>query len=468
MSIQQKSVSAAGTGMPSADVLVIGGGAAGLMAAARAAAAHVRVTVLEKMPRPGRKIMITGKGRCNFTNVKAWEAFSPHVHGRINLLRPAFYHFPPDAVLSYMEEAGVPVVVERGDRAFPVSHMAVDIVDALVRQAVRAGVRLECGCEVASAEAVGNGFRVQLRDGRTFSCRKLIVATGGLSYPGTGSTGDGYRLASAFGHAVRPCFPSLTALVPRGYKVSEGASDGLPGHIDRSRMLAPLGKCLCGVHLRNVSLTLLEGERVLEEAFGELEFTDGGLEGPIGFSVSRTCVQGLVQGRKMAVSLDLKPAVETDRLQERIEAMVSELRADKRNAHATAAGLLGVLLVKLMPRELVPGFHQCHPDLLCGQGRQAHIQVGNLAKALKHWHLPIDGFVGYERAVVTAGGIPAEEIIPKTLESRRQKGLYFCGEVLDLDADTGGYNLQMAFCTGSLAGESAARACLLGDDPGSE
>ncbi len=170
----------------------------------------------------------------------------------------------------------------------------------------------------------------------------------------------------------------------------------------------------------------------------------------------------------MAVSLDLKPAVETDRLQERIEAMVSELRADKRNAHATAAGLLGVLLGKLMPRELVPGFRQCHPDLLGGQGRQARIRVGNLANALKHWHLPIDGFVGYERAVVTAGGIPAEEIIPKTLESRRQKGLYFCGEVLDLDADTGGYNLQMAFCTGSLAGESAARACLLGDDPGSE
>ena len=208
-------------GMYSADIIIIGAGAAGLMAAAGAAETFAKngtegkVIVLEKMPRPGRKIMITGKGRCNFTNVKPWNEFSSHIHPKPNFLKPSFYNLTSEKMLDFLQEHGMEAVVERGDRAFPASHLASDVVDALVRAAEDAGAEILCGKEVSEIEG---SFTIRCTDGSAYTCAKLIICTGGLSYPKTGSTGDGYVWAKELGHSVRPLFPSLTAIVPKGYK----------------------------------------------------------------------------------------------------------------------------------------------------------------------------------------------------------------------------------------------------------
>ena len=243
--------------MSSADIIIIGAGAAGLMAAAGAAETFAKngiegkVIVLEKMPRPGRKIMITGKGRCNFTNVKPWNEFSSHIHPKPNFLKPSFYNLSSEKMLDFLTEQGMESVVERGDRAFPASHLASDVVDALVRAAEHAGAEILCEKEVTETIRQDYGFMVKCKDGSTYICRKLIICTGGLSYPKTGSTGDGYRWASDFGHTIRPLFPSLTAIVPAGYKTS---GPGKAGHMDRSIPLSETGKLLCGNQLKNIAL----------------------------------------------------------------------------------------------------------------------------------------------------------------------------------------------------------------------
>ena len=448
------------------DVIVVGGGAAGLMAAYAAAREGAGVIVLEKMPRPGRKIMITGKGRCNFTNVKPWDEFSRHIRTKPNFLRPSFYNMDPEAVLSFMEDHGVPVIVERGDRAFPQSHRAMDIVDALVAAARRQGADILISC----------------RGGKTFSCYKLIIATGGLSYPATGSTGDGYRWARGFGHSLVDCFPSLTALVPKGYKTAEerlsvgqvaakvlgsaggwdteesrgdkterkdpGLPEGYPetrGHIGRGQPLSEMGRELCGIHLKNVSLSLYVGSDRVQTETGEMDFTDGGIEGPIGFALSRAAVKAIVNGGKVAVSLDLKSGIPENELIGRISSLREDIKKDPRSRNASRQALETVLVGKLLPRELV------RPFMRANAGR-------DIARALKDWRFEIEGYVGYERCVVTAGGVSTDEVLPKTMESRLCKGLYFCGEVLDIDSDTGGYNLQTAFSTGFLAGQSSAKS----------
>ena len=235
----------------SADIIVIGGGAAGLMAAAGAAETFTekgtsgRVIVLEKMARPGRKIMITGKGRCNFTNLKQWNEFSSHIHPKPNFLKPSFYNLTSEKLISYLEANGLETVVERGDRAFPASHLASDVVDTLVRAAENSGAEILCGKEVkevavaaSDADSCGKDrFRIACSDGSEYSCAKLIICTGGLSYPKTGSTGDGHRWAEKTGHSIRPLFPSLTAIVPKGYKI-DSSNGTMKGHIDRSVPLA--------------------------------------------------------------------------------------------------------------------------------------------------------------------------------------------------------------------------------------
>ena len=445
------------------DIIVIGGGAAGLMAAYSAArtlaeeGCGATVTLLEKMPRSGRKIMITGKGRCNFTNVKDWNSFSSHIQTNPGFVKPAFFNFTPEDSLSFFEKAGVEVVVERGERAFPASHHASDIVDALVRLCLGAGVKIVNGVEAQAVEVIPNGFRI----GGDYSCRKLIIATGGLSYPSTGTTGDGYRFASDAGHSITPLFPSLTALVPKGYKIIEGETP--LHHIDRSLPLSELGKALCGIQLKNVGVQLMVGDTAAQSEFGDVDFTDGGLEGPVGFQISRKAVKSIINGSRVSVVLDLKSGVPLEEITARVKELWQEIDRDPRSRHLHEKEKCRVLLGKLMPWDLIPAFRQMNPGIttLERRGRtdtKLWVNLGTIAKALKQWRFDIEGYVGYERAVVTAGGVSTAELIAKTLESRKAPGLYICGELLDVDADTGGYNLHLAFATGRLAGQSAAKS----------
>lgn len=471
------------------DIVIIGGGAAGLMAAASAAELGRKVIVVEKMPRPARKVMITGKGRCNFTNMKRWNEFSSHVHPKANLLKPAFYNFPPESVVDFFSAAGVPSVVERGDRVFPESHIASDIVDALQSTAESAGAKIMTGTEVVSFAKQSDGFCVETASGLEIGCKKLIITTGGLSYPSTGSTGDGYVWANELGLKLTATMPSLTALVPEGYKrfsesdksdksdksgsqsggsyssqgewrsqssSKQAVSSSSKCHIDRSVPMSEWGSSLEGLQLKNVRATILIDGNEADSDFGDIDFTDGGVEGSLIFRLSRLAVKAMVNGSKVHLSLDLKPAVAVEKLENEIEKLWKSINFDSRSyiyvngrkRPKPYSDRLKVLLYKLLPKEMVPAFFSSwhNPD------------YSRLAERLKNWNLKIVGYVGYERCVVTAGGVCAEEFNAKTLEVKSVPGLYFAGEVLDLDADTGGYNLQIAFSTGRLAGQSAAKS----------
>lgn len=435
-----------------ADIIIIGAGAAGLMAAYGAGkSAAGKVLVLEKMPRPGRKIMITGKGRCNFTNVKSWNEFSSHIHPKPNFLKPAFFNLTSDKMIEFLAAHGMESVVERGDRAFPASHLASDVVDTLIKAAEDAGAEILCSKEVrkvtnlCQSDESASRFVIQCSDGSEYRSRALIVCTGGLSYPKTGSTGDGYEWAKGMGHSIKTLFPSLTSMVPKGYKI-HGETD--KGHIDRATPLTEIGEMLCGNQLKNVSLSLIIDGNIAGDEFGDMDFTDGGIEGPIGFKVSRKCVNSIINGSKVHALIDLKPAVDIEDLTVRINTLWDEVSKDRRNTNKTYKERFKVLLTKVLPMQLIPGFIKLNPN----------IDHKNLPKMLKSWKMEIEGYVGYERCVITAGGVSQEEVSPKTLCSKLKEGLYFAGEILDLDADTGGYNLQTAFSTGYLAGLSAARS----------
>ena len=455
------------------DILVIGGGASGLMAAYAAARTLAdqgrseQVTILEKMPRPGRKIMITGKGRCNFTNVKDWNEFSQHIQAGSAFVKSSFYNLTPERLMEFFERNGMHTVVERGDRAFPASHRSSEVVDTLVNACLSLGVKIVTGTSVtAVAQRPQGGFELQAEgpDGpEKWLCNALVIATGGLSYQGTGSTGDGYAWARELGHSIKPLFPTLTALVPRGYKAEDSiiSSDG-PRHIDRSSPLSETGQALLGVQLKNVGVTLMVEGSVAEDEFGDLDFTDGGIEGPVGFQLSRKAVKSLVNGSRVQLVLDLKPGVPLTEITERVKALWKEVDGDPRSRRLHEKGKCKIVLEKLMPRELVPGFLACHPQVMTLERRgrtdtKVWVNLPSIAKALKAWSFDIAGYVGYERCVVTAGGVATDEVSPKTMESKKCPGLFWCGEVLDIDSDTGGYNLQTAFCTGYMAGMNAAK-----------
>ncbi|MCQ2141981.1 MAG: aminoacetone oxidase family FAD-binding enzyme [Bacteroidales bacterium] len=358
------------------DIIVIGAGASGLMAAYAAARTLVEndrvadVLLLEKMPRPGRKIMITGKGRCNFTNLKDWNEFSQHIRSKSNFVKPSFYNFTSQDAVSFFEGYGMPTVVERGDRAYPASYHASDAVDTLVLAAQRYGVKLVTDCEVqsiassadsgstATGQPVGFGFTLETSQGH-FSCRRLIIATGGLSYPGTGSTGDGYRWATDLGHKIQPLFPSLTALVPKGYKDtsahSEQTAPSLKGHLHRSLPLTEYGQMLCGNQLKNVGVaSIIEGTEADEE-FGDIDFTDGGIEGPIGFQLSRKCVKAITNGSRVSIRVDLKSGVSLEEVTERVKQLWNDISKDPRSRNLKDREKCRILLGKLMPWDLIPG-----------------------------------------------------------------------------------------------------------------
>lgn len=361
-----------------------------------------RVVLFDKNERLGRKIYLTGKGRCNLTNRRGWEEFSLHIHPNQRFLQQAFRAFSNEDVIRFFEELGVPTVTLQGQRVYPASLIAGDVARALERRVQ------ELGIEVRYTTTVGSLAELD-------AYAAVIIATGGKSYPVTGSTGDGYRFAQEAGHTVTAVFPSETALLPRGY------DPGLPG-----------------LEMKNVGLQLYIDRTLVESEQGDFNFTDDGLESGIAYHLSRRAVWALCNGQKVDIILDLKPALTLEKLEARIA---------RESASAPRPSRLDPdSLRSFLPKPLVAPFRRANPDL----------SLENLAKRLKSWSFPIVDYKGFERAVVTAGGVSLKEIVPKTMASRLRPGLYFCGEVLDLDGDTGGYNLQIAFSTGALAGANAA------------
>ncbi|WLT32722.1 NAD(P)/FAD-dependent oxidoreductase [Geothrix sp. PMB-07] len=413
------------------DVVVVGAGPAGLLAAGRAAMLGARVLLLEKMGQPARKLRITGKGRANLTNMKPLEAHLQEIYPEPRFLRQAFGAFFHHDLVALLQTQGVATKVERDDRVFPASDQAWDVADALIAWAKGQGVELVQHARVEGlviADGIFSGLRVVRKaagPSQTIEARCGILATGGQSYPGTGSTGDGFRFAEATGHRVETPRPSLV-------------------RIETNPVLASAQ----GLVLKNVRLTLwIDGKKQASE-FGEAEFTAKGLAGATVLRLSRRIVEARLAGRKVAVSLDLKPALDPAKLEARL----------LRDMEAHRDGRCQNLLRSLLPPQLIPGF--CEQLGLGVADPIARIQ-GPMRKKLlgllKEMRFEVSGHGGWEEAIITAGGVSVRDLDPRTMASRKIENLYFAGEVIDLDANTGGYNLQIAFSTGWLAGESAAR-----------
>lgn len=405
------------------DVIVIGGGAAGMICAIEAAKGGAKVLLLEKMERVGRKVLITGKGRCNLTNTKEWEEFSSHIYPNKRFLKHSFYAFNNKDLVSYFESLGVKCVVERGDRVFPADGRASTIVEALVKEMTSAGVEILYKRAVDRLIIEGEAIVGVGCGPDNFYAKAVVVATGALSYPATGSQGDGYKLAKQVGHTITPLFPSLTALMPKNYN-----------------------KKLEGLSLKNIALSLFVGGDKVQSEFGEIEFTNNGLEGSLGFRVSRRAVKAMTNGNRCYLMLDLKPAVDIKELNDRVVKEISLFNM----------GAASQFLTSFMPKSLIDTFilENNIPTIL--DAKELPRVATLLSNSMKNWKIEIESYTSYERAVVTAGGLSLEEINPKSMCSKLHNNLFFAGEVIDLDGDTGGYNLQIAFTTGFVAGNSVA------------
>lgn len=427
--------------MPKYNLIVIGGGPAGLMAAGIAASHGAQTLLLEKMNRPGRKLLLTGNGRCNLTNVAPLEEFLQHFDQNGRFLRQAFSRFFTDELIAFFAEQGVNTVVERGGRVFPVRNDAQEVVEALANWIQKLGVSLLTRTKV-EAVTVKSGQVTGVSISRTtpptagqnrkivsspqhVHAERVILATGGASYPGTGSTGDGFRLAESVGHTIIPIRPALVPLETAG-------------------SIAPR---LNGLSLKNVQAHILIDGQVRAQAFGEMLFTHFGLSGPIILTLSRIAVDALHQGQSVAVSIDLKPALDEAQLDARL---LRDLDTHGKRQYET-------ILKDLLPRKLIP---VCIDLTEIPAEKLAHQITSEERKRLRQWlkdfRLTVSKHRSFREAIITAGGVNLKEVDPRTMASRLVEGLYFAGEVLDLDANTGGYNLQAAFSTGWLAGTSAA------------
>lgn len=409
-------------------IIVVGGGAAGMISAIAAAGAGVRVTLLEQNEKLGKKLFITGKGRCNVTNAGDMEQLLSHVMTNEKFLYSAFYGFDNRAMMALLEDEGCPLKVERGDRVFPVSDHSSDIIAALTRALKRLQVEIRLQTRVKALWWGDAAERRRIRgvvlpDGKKLEADRVILATGGLSYPSTGSTGDGYLFARDTGHGMIECKPSL---VP--FRIRE----------DWCRELM-------GVSLRNVSLSLYDRGKEIYQGFGELLFTHFGISGPLVLSASSYYVSRCSGEAKLL--LDLKPALDEQQLDKRL------LRDFEESRNKQFKNSLG----QLFPAKLIPVMVRLsgiRPDKPVNEiTREERRAFAALIKALP---MTVTGVRGYEEAVITKGGVSVRDVNPSTMESKKVQGLYFAGELLDLDALTGGYNLQIAWSTGHLAGESAA------------
>ncbi len=409
------------------DVIVIGAGPAGLLAAGRAAEQGSQVLILEKMRSPGRKLLITGKGRCNITNNANISEFIKHVYPNGRFLRNAFSQFYTRDILELLQKYGVEASLERGGRYFPSSNKARDILDALLQWLDERRVEIRCGQQAEKLLIENKQIKGVQANGDVLHTEKVIMAIGGKSYPATGSNGEGFELLRHTGHSIHPLNPALVPV--------ETAGD--------------VAQRLQGLNLKNVRASVWSNGKKTGEDFGEMLFTHFGLSGPIILTLSRLIVSELQKKNEVELSIDLKPALDEQKLDNRLIRDLNEQGKKK----------VGNLFRNWLPASMIPVFIdllQIDPD------KPAH-QISSkerkeIRKLLKNMRFRISGHRSFKEAIITSGGVPTNEIFPKTMESKLVQGLYFAGEMIDLDAETGGYNLQIAFTTGWVAGNSAINA----------
>ncbi|OFY95912.1 MAG: hypothetical protein A2491_10230 [Bacteroidetes bacterium RIFOXYC12_FULL_35_7] len=412
------------------DIIIIGAGPAGLIAAARASQLGNRILVLEKMAQAARKLRITGKGRCNITNTAPLSEFVKCIHPEGKKLRPAFSRFFSKNLIDFFAEINIPTKEERGSRIFPLSDDANVVADALISYCKTQKVEFLLNAEVQDisiSDEPAKNLRITINNPKQqFSAHSIIIATGGLSYPATGCTGDGYKFAKQTNHLIIPTRPALVPLRVNHPKVSE----------------------LMGLSLKNVTASLwVEGKKMQSE-FGEMLFTHFGLSGPIILTLSRLTVDSLNEKKKVQIQIDLKPALDDQKLDQRLLREIDEHGKMKISSY----------LKLLLPGLLAPF---CAQELGFDSEKQANTISALERKKLRVWLknlvFNVVGHTGFKEAIITAGGVSISDINLETFESKKVENVYFAGEVLDFDADTGGYNLQIAFTTGWLAGEAAAK-----------
>ncbi len=403
---------------------MIGGGAAGMMAAVAAAGNGAQVLLLEKNEKLGKKLFITGKGRCNITNAADLEDLFSAVVSNPKFLYSSFYSFTNDQVISFFEELGVQTKVERGGRVFPVSDHSSDVIRALEREMDRLGVEIRLRTEVKELIIENSTVKgVLLSSGKKMYVDAVIAATGGISYPSTGSTGDGYRFAGQCGHKVTELLPSLVPMEVKEWYARE----------------------LMGLSLRNIEIRVTDGKKKLYQEFGEMLFTHYGVTGPVILSAS-SIVGKKLKEKELTLHIDLKPALTEEQLDKRVlrEFEENHNRQFKNAVDSLFPSKLRPIMVELSG---IPEEKKVHEIM---KEERLHF-----VRLIKDFTMTLSGLRGYKEAIITKGGVSVKEIDPGTMESKLVKGLYFAGEVLDLDAVTGGYNLQIAWSTGYLAGINA-------------
>ena len=406
------------------NVIVVGGGAAGMMAAVFAARNGQNVQLLEKNEKLGKKLFITGKGRCNITNAADIEDLFTAVISNPKFLYSGFYSFTNQQVIDFFEELGVKTKVERGERVFPVSDHSSDVIAAFSRELKSLGVSVSLHTEVKELLCEQDKVcGVLLTNGKKMKADAVIVATGGISYPSTGSTGDGYRFARETGHRVTELLPSLVPMEVRQWYAKE----------------------LQGLSLRNIEIRITDGKKKLYEEFGEMLFTHYGVTGPVILSAS-SVVGKTLRRKELTLHIDLKPALSEEQLDKRI---LREFDANHNKQYKNSIDSLFPAKLKPVMIEL----SEIEPEKKVNEITKEERQ--RLVHLIKDFTMTLTGLRGYNEAIITKGGVSVKEIDPGTMESKIIKGLYFAGEVLDLDAVTGGYNLQIAWSTGYLAGINA-------------
>jgi predicted Rossmann fold flavoprotein len=410
------------------DVIVVGAGAAGLMAAGRAAHLGARVLLVEKMRQAGRKLLITGKGRCNITHDAAESVYYKNIFPNGRFLKHAFSAFFKDDIIRILNERGVETTTERGSRVFPVSNKSADVLNALTGWMGKKNIDILFQArvnELIVKDGIVAGIRASSDNKNIeYLSEKVIICTGGKSYPATGSTGDGYGLAMQAGHTINEVRPALVPLVTSG---------------DIAGQLQGLG-------LKNINASAWVNNRKIAAEFGELMFAHYGLSGPVILTLSRQVVEAVSAGDRVEISIDLKPALDENKLDARL----------LRDLNAHGKKQVDNIFRLWLPSKLIPVFLK----ILDIDGRKHCHQLGSKERRkvlllMKDFRFSVTGHPGYKEAIITAGGVPTGEINSRTMESKLTKNLFFAGEVTDLDGNTGGFNLQIAFSTGFLAGQAA-------------